>query len=81
MRTPMPARLLVIVFLALAAAPARADLWAYVDENGKAHFANEKLDARYQLFYKGRSSLDPPPPAPPMPEAAAMSPLDAGPWP
>ena len=73
----MAARLLLALFalaLALAAAPARADLWAYVDEAGKPHFANEKLDERYQLFYKGRSSLDPPPP---MPEAAAMTPLDA----
>jgi len=67
--------LLAILAFALAAAPARADLWAYVDETGKPHFANEKLDERYQLFFKGRSSLDPAPA--PMPEAAAMTPLDA----
>ena len=67
---------LLALVLALAAAPAaRADLWAYIDETGKPHFANEKLDERYQLFYKGRSSLDPAPPA--MPEAAAMTPIDA----
>lgn len=49
--------------LALAAAfasrLAHADLWAYVDENGRAHFAAERLDERYQLFFKGRSTLEP----------------------
>jgi soluble lytic murein transglycosylase-like protein len=68
--------LLAILAFGLAAAPAaRADLWAYIDEAGKPHFANEKLDERYQLFFKGRSSLDPAPA--PMPEAAAMTPLEA----
>jgi len=43
---------------------ARADLWGYVDENGVAHFATEQRDARYTLFFKGRTSLDAPPPAP-----------------
>jgi soluble lytic murein transglycosylase-like protein len=76
MRKPMLAPLIALAALTLVAAPARADLWAYVDEAGKPHFANEKLDERYRLFYKGRSSLDPAPPAP-MPEAAAMRPLDA----
>src|SRR6187455_910090 len=69
----------ILLALALAlplAAPARADLWACVDEAGKPHFANEKLDERYQLYFKGRSSLDPVPAAP-KPEAAAMTPLDA----
>lgn len=27
-----------------------ADVWAYVDENGVAHFATSQVDARYQLF-------------------------------
>ena len=53
-------------------APAHADLWAYVDESGRAHFATEPVDARYRLFFKGRSSLDPVP-APP----AEPSPVDA----
>ncbi len=30
----------------------------YVDERGVAHFAAEKLDARYQLFFKGGQSFD-----------------------
>ena len=48
--------------LALAAAGARGELWGYIDDQGKPHFANQKLDARYQLFFKGGTSLDPPPP-------------------
>jgi len=73
----MTVRLLfALLALTLAAPAARADLWAYVDETGKPHFANEKLDERYQLYFKGRSSLDPVPAAP-KPEAAAMTPLDA----
>ena len=68
-------RLPALLALVLAAAPARADLWAYVDDAGRAHFANERLDARYQLFYKGRSSLDPAPAA--APKAPELTPLDA----
>lgn len=39
----------------LMAAPlaARADLWAWIDERGTAHFAAEKLDERYELFSRG----------------------------
>lgn len=33
--------------------PAHADLWAFVDERGVTHFAAEKLDARYALFFRG----------------------------
>lgn len=48
--------------LSLAWSPvASADLWGYVDERGVAHFAPEQRDARYQLFFKGKSSLDPVP--------------------
>jgi len=34
---------------------ARADLYAYVDEAGQMHFAQEKLDERYELFVKGET--------------------------
>jgi len=61
------AALLCTVFL-LAAPPARAELWGYIDEQGKPHFANAKIDDRYQLFFKGGTSLDP---AAPDPEADA----------
>ncbi len=30
---------------------ARADLWAYVDDQGVTHFAPERVDGRYQLFF------------------------------
>ncbi len=41
---------LALSFLHLSA---RADLWAYVDEQGTAHFAATQVDERYTLFYKG----------------------------
>ena len=56
---------LVLCALALAAPPARAEVWAYLDGEGRAHFATRKQDDRYQLFFKGGSSLDPP-----LPDAA-----------
>ncbi|MGH8618110.1 MAG: lytic transglycosylase domain-containing protein [Burkholderiales bacterium] len=64
--------------LALAAAcgvspSARADLWGYVDEKGVTHFATEQRDERYTLFFKGRSSLDAPPPAPSGPDEALQN--------
>jgi Transglycosylase SLT domain len=37
---------------------AHADVWGFVDERGVAHFANEKLDDRYEVFYKGGESFD-----------------------
>lgn len=47
---------------------ARADVWAYVDTQGVAHFASEQVDARYELFFRSSESfdtrLDPPPPEP-----------------
>jgi len=55
-----------VLLLWLVATPLRAELWAYVDERGAAHFATEKLDARYELFYRGPTSLD----------AAVLNPAD-----
>lgn len=37
---------------------AHADVWGYVDAKGVAHFAQEKLDARYELFFRGGESFD-----------------------
>ncbi len=37
---------------------ARADVWGYIDAKGVAHFANEKLDERYELFYRGGESFN-----------------------
>ena len=48
----------LVCTLCLTSLPARADVWGYVDERGVAHFANEKLDDRYEVFYKGGESFD-----------------------
>jgi Transglycosylase SLT domain len=66
-------RLRVVLLLAFAVAlfvarNAAADVWGYVDEQGRPHVATEPLDDRYQLFFKGRSSADLPL-APPSAEA------------
>ena len=37
---------------------AHADIWGYVHERGTAHFAAEKLDARYALFLRGDGAFD-----------------------
>jgi hypothetical protein len=42
----------------LAAAPAHADIWGYVDDKGVAHFASEKLDDRYELYFKSGQNFD-----------------------
>ncbi len=39
-------------------AAAHAEVWGYVDEKGVAHFAAEKLDERYALFFRGGESFD-----------------------
>jgi soluble lytic murein transglycosylase-like protein len=49
---------LIAVASALFVGSARANLWGYLDEQGVAHFATEKLDERYQLFFKGETNVD-----------------------
>ena len=49
-------RLLVasaVAGLLLAAVPARAEIWGYVDRKGVTHFADHQVDRRYELFYRG----------------------------
>ena len=49
----------MLLALALLWQPlAHADVWGYIDERGIAHFANERVDERYELFYKGGESFD-----------------------
>ena len=48
---------LVALLLGLVALPAMADIWGYVDARGVAHFSIEKLDERYELFFKGGESF------------------------
>lgn len=58
---------ILISLLLISQQPAFADVWGYIDERGVAHFANEKVDDRYEIFYKGGESFDTAktPPAPP----------------
>lgn len=51
---------IAVAMVALHAGIARADLWAYVDEQGRSHVANHQVDARYKLFFKGETTLDVP---------------------
>ncbi|RZM03766.1 MAG: lytic transglycosylase domain-containing protein [Variovorax sp.] len=51
--------LLLAATLSLAQHAAHAaDIYGYVDAQGVAHFAAEKLDARYRLFFRGGQSFD-----------------------
>ncbi len=38
--------------------PARADVWGFVDEKGVAHFASERVDDRYELFFRNAETFD-----------------------
>jgi hypothetical protein len=53
------ASLLSAFVLMAAAHPASAaNIYGYVDDKGVAHFASERLDERYQLFFRGGQSFD-----------------------
>jgi soluble lytic murein transglycosylase-like protein len=51
-------RYLLLGVLLILKQPAYADVWGYIDEKGVAHFAAERTDARYELFFKGGESFD-----------------------
>lgn len=46
---------LLLLFLQQSA---HADIWAYVDDKGVAHFATERLDERYEIFSRGGENFD-----------------------
>ena len=46
----------LVLCLSAIAAAVRAEVWGYVDADGTAHVATEKLDDRYQLFFRGKST-------------------------
>jgi soluble lytic murein transglycosylase-like protein len=46
------------VLLCMPGAPAHAEIYGYVDPNGTAHFAVEKLDGRYHLMFRDGQSFD-----------------------
>lgn len=54
------ARLLLIAggLAAFWLTPARAEVWGYVDAHGTPHFAAERLDDRYELFYRGNAAQE-----------------------
>ena len=52
-----PRDLLAAALLTLLSLSAMADVWGYVDAKGVAHFATERLDERYELFFKGGESF------------------------
>jgi hypothetical protein len=58
------------------AVPARADVWGYVDDMGVPHFASERVDDRYELFFRNADTFDttrdPPPAAGESPARAPM---------
>jgi soluble lytic murein transglycosylase-like protein len=37
---------------------AMADVWGYIDAKGVAHFDTQRVDERYELFFKGNESFD-----------------------
>lgn len=52
---------------------AHADIWGFVDEKGVAHYAAERIDERYEIFYRGGASFD----TAKSPETPAMRPAVA----
>src|SRR5207253_2801663 len=48
----------VLAGAAILGVSAHAEVWGYVDEKSVAHFASEKLDERYELFFRGGESFD-----------------------
>ena len=52
----IPAFAGMTMLLSMGSAP--ADVWGYVDAKGVAHFASEKQDERYELFFRGSQSFD-----------------------
>jgi soluble lytic murein transglycosylase-like protein len=56
-------RALGLLLLALACAPASADIYSFIDEEGRIHVSDVKLDSRYELYMKSR----------PAPEAAPLA--------
>lgn len=52
-----PLRLFTLALAMLLAGAAQADIWGYVDTQGVAHFADTRLDERYELFSRADQSF------------------------
>jgi len=49
----------LFAMLALLWQPAaRADVWAYVNDKGVPHFATERVDERYELYFSDQAPED-----------------------
>lgn len=44
---------------ALLSIPAWADVWGYLDDKGTPHFAADKVDERYELFFRSNAKPQP----------------------
>ncbi len=51
-------KLLLALAPALATASALANVWGFVDDKGTAHFASERVDDRYELYFRSGESFD-----------------------
>jgi soluble lytic murein transglycosylase-like protein len=52
-------QLVAVAWLAFAASPCSADIYAFLDEHGVAHFSDIQLDSRYQLYMKTKPPAEP----------------------
>lgn len=46
------------IVLSISQHLAHADVWGYIDEKGVAHFSSERVDERYEIFFKSGDSFD-----------------------
>ena len=60
-----------LLALAILAAPCQADIYAFVDAEGRSHFSDVKLDSRYQLYMKTKAYETPAAPAAAAADASA----------
>lgn len=71
-RLPWALRWAVALCCCLAGVAAHADVWIYVDGQGRTHLAPTQVEAAYTLFYKGATRVDVP-----AVEAGSVAPLAA----
>ena len=76
---PLCRWVLVAAAALLLSGPLYADVWGYVDAKGVAHFASERVDDRYELFFRDAETFDttldaPPVEAPRTPMGVPMAP-------
>ena len=49
---------LLMLIASACVTPAWADMWSYVDAQGVAHFSANRLDERYELFFRGDKNFN-----------------------